>query len=134
MQEIEDYGQPGEHKIPEGEGGGYIWKLFSIVRLEESGDGVYLEMEAVALSREIPGALRLVVDPIVRRVSRNSLLILLQQTEEAARGSFVSVARSAGVPASAEQNCVAFQQEFRIRASIYWSSLIRPIWNTACLE
>ena len=103
MQEIEDYGQPGEHRFPEGEGGGYIWKLFSIVRLEERGEGVYFEMEAIALSREIPGALRLVVDPIVRRVSRNSLLISLQRTEEAVRGRFVTVARSASVPASAEQ-------------------------------
>ena len=103
VQEIEDYGQPGERRLPEGEGGGYIWKLFSIVRLEERGDGVYLEVEAIALSREIPGALRLVVDPIVRRVSRNSLLISLKQTEEAVRGSSAAVARSAGIPASAEQ-------------------------------
>jgi hypothetical protein len=44
-----------------------------------------------------------VADPIVRRVSRTSLLASLQQTVEAERGSFVTVARSAGVPASAEQ-------------------------------
>ena len=27
LQELEDYGKPGEQKIPEGEGRGYIWKL-----------------------------------------------------------------------------------------------------------
>jgi hypothetical protein len=85
LQEIEDYAQRSEHKIPEGEGSGYIWKLFSIVRLEERGDGVYVEMEAIALSREIPGAVHFVVEPIVRRVSRNSMLTSIRQTEEAVR-------------------------------------------------
>ena len=79
LQEIEEYGQPGERRIPEGVGGGYIWKLYSIARLEQLDNGVYVEFEAIALSRDIPAALRLVVDPIVRRVSRNSLLTSLQQ-------------------------------------------------------
>ena len=35
---------------------------------------VYSELEAIALSREIPAAVRLVADPRVRRVSRTSLL------------------------------------------------------------
>jgi hypothetical protein len=65
--------------------------------------GVYIEFEAIALSREIPAAVRFVADPIVRRVSRASLLASLQQTVEAVRGSFVTVARSASVPASAGQ-------------------------------
>jgi len=85
VQEIEDCNQPGEHRFPEGEGSGYIWKLLSVVRMEERGDGVYVEVEAVALSREVPAAMRFVVDPIVRRVSRNSMLTSLRQTEEAVR-------------------------------------------------
>src|SRR5262249_20342519 len=28
VQEIENYGRPAEHKLPEGQGGGYIWQLF----------------------------------------------------------------------------------------------------------
>jgi len=103
IQEIEGYGQPGEHQTAEGEGGGYIWKLYSIARLEQRDDGVYLELDAIALSRDIPAAVRFVVDPLVRRVSRNSLLISLQQTQEAVGRRFVEVARSAGVRASSEQ-------------------------------
>ena len=60
-------------------------------------------LEAIALSRDIPAALRFVVDPIVRRVSRNSLLISLQQTDEAVGSRSADVGRSAGVRASAEQ-------------------------------
>lgn len=85
VQEIEDYNQPGERRFPEGEGSGYIWKLLSVIRMEERGDGVYLEVEAVALSRDIPGPLRFVVDPIIRRVARNSMLISIEQTKEAVR-------------------------------------------------
>jgi len=102
VQEIEDYGQPGEHMLPEGEGGGYIWALSTIARFEQTDDGVYVEFEAIALSREIPAALRFVADPIVRRVSRNSLLASLEQTEEAVRGNFAKAA-SARLPADAEQ-------------------------------
>jgi hypothetical protein len=86
VQEIEEYGQPGERRIPEGEGGGYIWSLCSISRLEERDGGVYVEVEALALSRDIPAMLRLMMEPVVRRMSRNSLATALRQTEEAALG------------------------------------------------
>lgn len=99
IQEVEDYGEPSEHKIPEGEGGGYIWKLFSIARLEQRDGGVYIEMETVALSREIPALLRIVVDPVVRRVSRNSMLTSIQQTEDAVRCNFLAKRKRANSPA-----------------------------------
>jgi hypothetical protein len=102
VQEIEDYGQPSQHRMPEGQGGGYIWKLFSIGRLAQRDGGVYIELEAIALSRDIPAALRFVVDPIVRSVSRNALLTSLAQTEEAVCGRSGDAAKSAGIPATAE--------------------------------
>lgn len=95
VQEIEDYNQAGEHKVAEGEGSGYIWKLYSVARFEQKDQGVYVELEVIALSRDIPGALRFVVDPIVRRVSRSSLQTSLQQTAEAVRGATL-LAKSAG--------------------------------------
>jgi hypothetical protein len=98
VQEVEEYGEPGEYRKREGEGSGYIWQLYSIARLEQSDDGVYVEIEAVALSRQIPAAVRFLVDPIVRRVSRNSLLTSLQKTEEAVGGNSAIVARSASAP------------------------------------
>jgi hypothetical protein len=98
VQEIEDYGQPGEHRIPEGEGGGYIWKLFNIIRMEQRDGGVYVELEAVALSRDIPAAARLLVDPIVRRVSRNSMLTAIQQTGEAVRWVSLEAQKPSGAP------------------------------------
>src|SRR6202012_4314215 len=34
IQEIESYGGPDQHPLPEGEGNGFIWRLYSITRFE----------------------------------------------------------------------------------------------------
>jgi hypothetical protein len=48
VQEIENYGTTGQHALAEGEGEGFIWRLFSITRFEERDGGVYIELEAIA--------------------------------------------------------------------------------------
>lgn len=85
IQEIADYDTPSQHILPEDQGIGLIWRMHSITHFEERDGGVYIEVEAIALSRDIPTVLRWVVDPIVRRVSRASLATSLQQTEAAVR-------------------------------------------------
>jgi hypothetical protein len=39
VQEVEQYGQPGQRRKPEGEGSGYVWELYSIARLQQRDDG-----------------------------------------------------------------------------------------------
>jgi hypothetical protein len=85
IQEIENYGVSGQRALREGEGSGFLWRLFSITRFEERDGGVYIELEAIALSRDIPTSLRWIVEHIVRRISRNSLTVSLRQTESAVR-------------------------------------------------
>jgi hypothetical protein len=87
VQEIEDYGKDTERKLRAGEGSGYIWRLHSIARFEEADRGVYVEMEALALSRDVPAAARWVVDPIVRRVSKSAITTSLRQTQAAVNQS-----------------------------------------------
>lgn len=87
VQEIRHYGQSDEQELPPNQGSGYIWRIYSIARFEQRDGGIYVEVEAIALSRDVPLALRWVVNPIVRRVSRNSLLVSLQQTKEAVRST-----------------------------------------------
>ena len=93
MQEVENYGEPGQCLLPAGTGHGYIWRLASLARFEERDGGVYVELEAIALSRDIPASLRWMVNPIVRRISRSSLRTSLEQTR-AAVGQEVASARS----------------------------------------
>jgi hypothetical protein len=87
VEEIEEYGSPGERKLPLNEGSGYIWRLYSFSRFERRDDGLYIELEVIALSRDIPGPLRWLIDPIVRRVSRGSLFTSLTETRAAVRAN-----------------------------------------------
>ena len=83
VQEIANYGQPSEHALPEGHGPGYVWRTFSVTRLEQRDDGVYVEMEMIAMSRGIPVAFRWLVTPLAERLPRNILLATLQDTRDA---------------------------------------------------
>ena len=85
LQEIEDYGSSEQHVLQEGEGKGVMWRLLGITRYMERDGGVYIEFEAIGLSRDIPASIRWLVEPTVRRVSRNSISTSLHQTEDAVR-------------------------------------------------
>jgi hypothetical protein len=106
VQEVAEFGSPSQRTLAEGYGNGIIWRLYSIARYEERDSGVYIELEAIALSRDIPAALRWVVDPIVRKVSRSSLVTSLDQTAEAVRSS-TSLARRAPEHPLCTVNCTA---------------------------
>ncbi len=93
LQEIENFGQAGQRTLHEGQGTGIIWRLFSVIRLEQRGEGVYLEIEAVALSRDIPFTVRVFADPIVRRVASSSIAMSLRQTAAAVQSKGELAAR-----------------------------------------
>jgi hypothetical protein len=99
MQEIQDYGEPGERKLAEHDGCGLIWWLSSIARFDERDGGVYVELEAMALSRDIPLPLRLLADPIIRRISRNSLTTSLRQIGNAVHSNRALVMNGDDKPA-----------------------------------
>ena len=83
LQQIEDYGRPSEHVLPPDTGGGFIWRFYSISRYEERDGGVYLEIEAIVLSRDIPSSLRWLVTPVVNHLSVTSMSTTLRQTRKA---------------------------------------------------
>ena len=83
LQEVENYGHPGERLLPPGTGHGYMWRLHSIARYEWRDGGVYFELEAIALTRDIPASLRWMVSSTVNHLSINGLMTTLQQTRDA---------------------------------------------------
>lgn len=85
IQEVAGYGTGSQQMLPEDEGRGLIWRAYSITRFEERDGGVYIELEAIVLSRDIPILLRWIVDPMVRRASRESLITSFRQTQDAVR-------------------------------------------------
>ena len=87
LQEIEGFGGADTHLLPEGEGTGLIWRAHSITRYEERDGGVVMQFEALVLSRDVPAALRWMIDPTIRRVSRESIQLSLQQTRDAVQSN-----------------------------------------------
>jgi len=87
VRQIEDYGHAGAHALPPGTGNGFVWRLHSMIRYEERDGGVYLELEAIALSRDIPAAFRGLVKPVVNHISTNSLTATLRQTRDAVKSN-----------------------------------------------
>lgn len=83
LQQIENLGHAGEHLLPPDTGGGFIWRIYGISRYEERDGGVYLEIEAIVLSRDVPSTMRWLVNPVVNRLSIYSLTTTLQQTRDA---------------------------------------------------
>jgi hypothetical protein len=83
VQEVDNYGRTNECLLPAERGRGFIVRLHTISRYEERDGGVYLEMEAIALSRDIPAALRWLVNPAVARFSQAELMTSLRQTRDA---------------------------------------------------
>lgn len=83
VQEIDHYGEASQRTLPVGTGNGYLWQLYATTRFVEADNGVYVEAEGIALSRDIPVAVRFIVDPIVRRISRDALHTSLMQTGQA---------------------------------------------------
>jgi hypothetical protein len=82
LQEVVNYGKPDEHRLPPGEGSGYLWRVFSVTTFEESSNGVYIQMRAIGLTRSIPFLLSWLVTPIANRLSRNSLLDSLESSRK----------------------------------------------------
>ena len=78
--EVENAGKAGERELPVGKDHGFLWRLDSFWRFQERDGGVYVECDAVSLSRPVPFGLRWLIDPIVRSLPRESLFNTLQAT------------------------------------------------------
>ena len=55
--EIEHAGTPQERALPEGRDRGYVWRLNSYWRFQQSGDDVIIQVESLTLSRKLPPSL-----------------------------------------------------------------------------
>jgi hypothetical protein len=83
VSEVKDHGTPDENVLPDGEGTGFMWRLYSYWRLEEVEGGVFMELETVSLSRGIPWGLGMIVKPFVVEVPQESLVSTLSSTRTA---------------------------------------------------
>jgi len=84
ISEVEDAGSPKEQVLPPDTGYGFLWRLYSYWRFQESDGGVYVECRAISLTRDIPFGLRWVIQPIIQHLPKESLVRTLEATRQAA--------------------------------------------------
>jgi len=81
--EVDNAGKPDEKVEAPDSGYGFLWRLNTYWRFLERDGGVYLECRAISLTRDIPLALRLIIEPIVRSLPREALIQTLAATRRA---------------------------------------------------
>jgi hypothetical protein len=73
VNQVEDAGTSSERVLSVGEGDGFLWAMNSYWRMEERDGGVYVECEAVTLSRDLPFGLGGMINPILQSFAEESL-------------------------------------------------------------
>ena len=85
MDEIAEAGTRGERRLTDGEEHGFLWRLHTYWSYEERDGGLYLQVEAVSLTRAVPRGLGWAIGPYVESVPRESLEFTLRSAVKALR-------------------------------------------------
>lgn len=83
VRQVDNAGKPDEQVLPDGRGDGYLWRIDSFWQFAEQDGGVYVEIEAISLSRWFPAPVKLVIKPFVNKVEVDSLTDALASTRTA---------------------------------------------------
>jgi hypothetical protein len=81
--EVDNPGERDERELPVGAGHGFLWRLYSYWRFEERDGGVYMECQAVSLTRDIPTGFGWLIEPVIRDLPKESLMRTLEGTRQA---------------------------------------------------
>jgi hypothetical protein len=81
--EVEYAGGPQERDLPVGDDHGFLWRLNSYWRFYQADGGVYLQCNAISLTRDVPTGLGWLVRPFIENVPRESLNFTLEATRKA---------------------------------------------------
>jgi hypothetical protein len=80
VRQIADAGGAGEHALPEGHDDGFLWRLNTYWRFVQTSRGVYVECEAISLTRDVPTGLGWLIGPFIESIPRESLEFTLRST------------------------------------------------------
>jgi hypothetical protein len=81
--ELENAGKPNESEKPVGNDTGFLWRLNSYWRFGRRDGGVYVQLEAISLTRDIPTVLGWLISPFITSIPKESLVFTLTRTREA---------------------------------------------------
>ena len=83
--QIAKAGTTDERRLPEGNDDGFLWRLNSYWSFLEVPDGLFIECEAVSLTRDVPSGLAWLLKPIIEDMPRESLTFTLNATRNVLR-------------------------------------------------
>lgn len=81
--EVENPGEADEKEKKPGDDDGFLWKMETWWRMEENDGGVYVQNEAVTLTRDIPTGLGWLIEPFITNIPKETLEFTLQATRKA---------------------------------------------------
>jgi hypothetical protein len=81
--QVDNPGEAGEREKTPGDDDGFLWKMETWWRMEEKDGGVYVQNEAVTLTRDIPTGLGWLVEPFITNIPKETLEFTLQATRKA---------------------------------------------------
>jgi hypothetical protein len=81
--EVQNPGKPDEKELSVGNDHGYMWRLNLYTRYLEKDNGVYVQIEFVALSRAAPGIVAWLVNPYIRSIPTAYLTNYVRTTQRA---------------------------------------------------
>lgn len=87
ISEVEDPGGPEERDLPVGDDHGFLWRLNSYWRFYEADGGVYVQCNAISLTRDVPAGLGWLIRPFIENVPRESLNFTLEATRKFLRAN-----------------------------------------------
>jgi hypothetical protein len=73
VQQVDNAGRPDEKVLPQGEGLGVLWAMDSVWKLAERDSGLYAELDALTLTRDLPFGLGVTLGPIIRHISEGAV-------------------------------------------------------------
>jgi hypothetical protein len=117
IQQVEGAGTSKEHLEPVGDDSGYLWRINSYWRYQQRDNGVIVEWESIALSRDIPFLVAWFVKPLVRKIAREAVTDMLTATRKAVLAENGQNEQAESVP-----------QPFRFATRLFPAT---PIWQSS---
>jgi len=101
ISQLDDPGGPDEKERTPGDDDGYLWRMETWWRMEERDGGVYVQNQAVTLTRDIPTGLHWIIEPFITKIPEETLQFTLQATRRAVLNPIVQDAKR---PASSDHD------------------------------
>ena len=81
--QVQNPGESDERERSPGDDDGFLWRMETWWRMEERDGGVYVQNEAVTLTRDIPTGLGWLIEPFITNIPKETLEFTLQSLRKA---------------------------------------------------